>query len=52
MLAGSPGGTVIVIRSKNFRAKSFGSTNSFNLLIRIAYEMIERQNKKPMNLAD
>lgn len=52
ILTGNPGGTVIVIKSKNLITKVCASAKSFSLDIKIPYDITERQNKNIRNLAD
>jgi hypothetical protein len=52
ILTGNPGGTVIVIKSKNFITISYGATISWSLIIKMQYEAIAKQNRKIKNFDD
>jgi hypothetical protein len=52
ILTGSPGGTVIVIKSKNFLIISAAYTISWSLMIKKQYDKIDRLKRKNKNLVD
>lgn len=52
ILTGRPGGTVMVIKSKNLMKRVWPSAKSLSLAIRIPYETTDRQNKKRRNFED
>ena len=52
ILTGKPGGTVIVIKSKNLTTNCCASTKSLSLDTNIPYEATAKQNKNIKNLED
>ncbi len=52
ILTGNPGGTVIVIRSKNLIIISSADTTSCNLMINMQYDEIAKQKRNTKNLED
>jgi len=52
ILTGNPGGTVIVIRSRNLTIISSTDAILCSLMIKIQYEATDRQNKNIKNLDD
>ncbi len=52
ILTGNPGGTVIVIRSKNLIIISSADTTSCNLIIKMQYDEIAKQKRNTKNLDD
>jgi hypothetical protein len=52
ILTGNPGGTVIVIKSKNLNIKSYVVTVACNFMIKTLYEKTAKANKNIKNFVD
>ncbi len=52
MLIGNPGGTVIVIKSINFKTIDLTEHTSWIWAIKIIYDIMEKTNKNNKNIVD